>query len=57
MSETIHRLGTRALHAGQVPDPATNSRAVPIYSTSISVGIEDIEDIIDGMKQALEATA
>ncbi len=29
-----HRLGTRALHAGQVPDPTTNSRAVPIYATT-----------------------
>ena len=29
-----HRLGTRALHAGQKPDPATNARAVPIYQTS-----------------------
>ncbi len=27
-------LGTKALHAGQIPDPATNSRAVPIYQTS-----------------------
>ncbi|TRO82603.1 O-acetylhomoserine aminocarboxypropyltransferase/cysteine synthase family protein [Desulfuromonas acetexigens] len=27
-------IGTRALHAGQVPDPATGSRAVPIYQTS-----------------------
>jgi len=25
---------TRQLHAGQVPDPTTNSRAVPIYQTS-----------------------
>ena len=25
---------TQALHAGQQPDPATNSRAVPIYQTS-----------------------
>jgi len=25
---------TLALHAGQVPDPATNSRAVPIYQTT-----------------------
>lgn len=25
---------TQALHAGQVPDPTTNSRAVPIYQTS-----------------------
>jgi O-acetylhomoserine (thiol)-lyase len=27
-------LGTKALHAGQEPDPTTNSRAVPIYQTS-----------------------
>ncbi|MBE0598380.1 MAG: O-acetylhomoserine aminocarboxypropyltransferase/cysteine synthase [Desulfuromonadales bacterium] len=27
-------IGTKALHAGQVPDPTTNSRAVPIYQTS-----------------------
>ena len=25
---------TQALHAGQKPDPTTNSRAVPIYQTS-----------------------
>jgi len=29
-----YRLGTLALHAGQEPDPATNARAVPIYSTA-----------------------
>ncbi|MCE5327143.1 MAG: O-acetylhomoserine aminocarboxypropyltransferase/cysteine synthase [Planctomycetaceae bacterium] len=29
-----YRLGTKALHAGQEPDPATLSRAVPIYATS-----------------------
>ncbi|MBX3748469.1 MAG: O-acetylhomoserine aminocarboxypropyltransferase/cysteine synthase [Opitutaceae bacterium] len=27
-------LGTKALHAGQSPDPATGSRAVPIYQTT-----------------------
>ena len=27
-------LGTKALHAGQQPDPATGSRAVPIYQTT-----------------------
>ncbi len=27
-------LGTKALHAGQVPDPTTGSRTVPIYQTS-----------------------
>lgn len=36
MSEQVrkHGLGTLALHAGQSADPATNSRAVPIYATS-----------------------
>jgi O-acetylhomoserine (thiol)-lyase len=33
-SETEYQDGTLALHAGQVPDPTTNSRAVPIYQTS-----------------------
>jgi O-acetylhomoserine (thiol)-lyase len=27
-------LGTRALHAGQTPDPTTTARAVPIYATT-----------------------
>ena len=29
-----HHLGTLALHAGQVPDPTTTARAVPIYATT-----------------------
>jgi O-acetylhomoserine (thiol)-lyase len=29
-----YRLATQALHAGQVADPTTNSRAVPIYATT-----------------------
>lgn len=33
MSDTM-RLATQCLHAGQVPDPTTNSRAVPIYQTT-----------------------
>ena len=32
--ETNYRIGTKALHAGQTPDPATNARAVPIYQTT-----------------------
>ena len=28
------KLETKCLHAGQAPDPATNSRAVPVYRTS-----------------------
>ena len=28
------RIGTKSLHAGQKPDPATGSRAVPIYQTT-----------------------
>src|SRR5512140_1490909 len=31
---TTYRTETLALHAGQKPDPATNSRAVPIYQTT-----------------------
>ena len=27
-------LATKSLHAGQVPDPTTGSRAVPIYQTT-----------------------
>ncbi len=35
MSEEVtYNPDTLCLHAGQVPDPATNSRAVPIYMTS-----------------------
>lgn len=35
MSEaTTYKAETLALHAGQKPDPATNSRAVPIYQTT-----------------------
>ncbi|WP_276522348.1 O-acetylhomoserine aminocarboxypropyltransferase [Kallotenue papyrolyticum] len=39
-----HRFGfnTRALHAGQRPDPATGARAVPIYQTTSYV-FEDTE--------------
>ena len=33
---------TRQLHAGQTPDPATNSRAVPIYQTT-SYAFKDTE--------------
>lgn len=34
MSEQTYRPETLALHAGQKPDPTTNSRAVPIYQTT-----------------------
>jgi O-acetylhomoserine (thiol)-lyase len=34
MTTKKFNLGTTALHAGQVPDPATGSRVVPIYQTS-----------------------
>ena len=39
-------LGTNALHAGQVPDPTTGSRAVPIYATSSFV-FEDTQHAAD----------
>lgn len=34
MSEPALKLGTLCLHGGQVPDPTTNSRTVPIYQTT-----------------------
>ncbi len=34
MPEKKYHLGTIALHAGQVPDPTTGSRTVPLYQTS-----------------------
>src|SRR4051812_13103946 len=34
MSEVKQQLATLAVHAGQTPDPATGSRAVPIYQTT-----------------------
>ncbi len=34
MSDTAYRFETLQVHAGQEPDPATGSRAVPIYQTS-----------------------
>lgn len=34
MSEQSWRFDTLALHGGQVPDPATGARAVPIYQTT-----------------------
>src|SRR5664280_2593402 len=34
MSTKTKGLNTLALHAGQVPDPTTGARAVPIYQTT-----------------------
>nr|WP_321352759.1 aminotransferase class I/II-fold pyridoxal phosphate-dependent enzyme [uncultured Methanoregula sp.] len=34
MTKKKFHLGTTALHAGQVPDPTTGSRVVPLYQTS-----------------------
>jgi O-acetylhomoserine (thiol)-lyase len=34
MSNSSQNLSTLALHAGQVPDPTTGARAVPIYQTT-----------------------
>lgn len=34
MSTSNHQFETLQLHAGQAPDPTTNSRAVPIYQTT-----------------------
>lgn len=37
MSETAHGFGTKAIHAGQSPDPSTGAVMVPIYATSTYV--------------------
>ena len=34
MTEPTYNFATKCLHAGQVPDPTTNSRAVPLYQTT-----------------------
>lgn len=34
MSNDSRKLGTLAVHAGQVPDPTTGARAVPLYQTT-----------------------
>src|SRR5579859_3822484 len=34
MNDVSKGLSTLALHAGQVPDPSTGARAVPIYQTT-----------------------
>src|SRR5512134_565674 len=34
MSDKTSHLATLALHAGQVPDPTTGARAVPLYQTT-----------------------
>ena len=41
-----HGFATRALHAGQTPDPTTHARAVPIYQTT-SYSFEDTADAAD----------
>jgi O-acetylhomoserine (thiol)-lyase len=40
--DRVYGFGTRALHAGQSPDSATNARAVPIYQTT-SYTFDDTE--------------
>jgi O-acetylhomoserine (thiol)-lyase len=40
--ERVYGFGTKALHAGQKPDPTTGARAVPIYQTTSFV-FEDTE--------------
>src|SRR5215212_4643255 len=34
MSDQAWKLATLCLHGGQVPDPTTNSRTVPLYQTT-----------------------
>ncbi len=48
MSDEAHRFGfdTRAIHAGQRPDPETGARAMPIYATTSFV-FEDAQQAAD----------
>ncbi len=46
MGDNQQGVDTRAVHAGQVVDPATHSRAVPIYQTTSYV-FEDCADAAD----------
>ncbi|QQE10964.1 O-acetylhomoserine aminocarboxypropyltransferase/cysteine synthase [Planctomycetota bacterium] len=46
MSDQNYSIGTQALHAGQVVDPTTNSRAVPIYATT-SYNFNDTDHAAD----------
>jgi O-acetylhomoserine (thiol)-lyase len=46
MGDIMRGFGTRAVHAGQNPDSATNARAVPIYQTT-SYTFEDTRHAAD----------
>ncbi len=46
MSDTKYHFATNALHAGQVDDPTTHARAVPIYATA-SYNFESTEHAAD----------
>src|SRR6195952_546810 len=37
LKNSVHGLGTRAIHAGQEPDPSTGAIMTPIYATSTYV--------------------
>jgi O-acetylhomoserine (thiol)-lyase len=45
-SERTHGFDTRAIHAGQRPDPETGARAMPIYATTSFV-FEDVQHAAD----------
>ena len=45
-SERNHGFDTRAIHAGQRPDPETGARAMPIYATTSFV-FEDVQHAAD----------
>jgi O-acetylhomoserine (thiol)-lyase len=46
MMDIMKGFGTRAVHAGQAPDSATNARAVPIYQTT-SFTFDDTQHAAD----------
>mgnify|MGYP001764660023 CR=1 FL=1 len=45
-SHDNHGIGTKAIHAGQTPDPSTGAVMVPIYATSTFAQIRPGETVM-----------
>ena len=53
MNDKTLRFATRAIHAGQKPDPATRALATPIHQTS-SFAYEDSARLLDGLDSRMK---
>lgn len=47
-----HNFETKSLHAGHEPSNTQGTRAVPQDLVRLSIGLEDIEDLKNDLKQA-----